>query len=134
MGYGDVVHRQGNSLEPLLARPSRKMAGRACPLCPGNSDIDLLSYRQCIVYLEPTEGLASMRCCAQVVQMNDPSLLEMAADDLSVNLANAHAACTIVVFLRHTRVSVAEQGACEVGGAATVRCRSRGGCSAEQVR
>jgi hypothetical protein len=29
-----------------------KRAGRACPLCPVTSDIHLLSYGECIIYLD----------------------------------------------------------------------------------
>jgi hypothetical protein len=33
-----------------LARTGRLKVGRACPLCPGSSDINLFRYCQCIVY------------------------------------------------------------------------------------
>jgi hypothetical protein len=36
----------------FLARLGPKMAGRACPLCPGISDINLLGYGESIVYLD----------------------------------------------------------------------------------
>jgi hypothetical protein len=37
---------------PLLARSCRSRVGRACPLCPGTSDVDLLSYGERIIYLD----------------------------------------------------------------------------------
>ena len=56
-----------------------------------------------------------------------------AVDHLSVNLARAHAACTIVVLLRHTRIRVVQQGTGEMGDVPTVRGRSRRCSGAEQV-
>jgi hypothetical protein len=38
---------------PLLAQIGGPTTGRACPLCPGISDIDLFRYRQSIVYFDP---------------------------------------------------------------------------------
>jgi hypothetical protein len=35
-----------------LARPCHKLAGRACLLCPGISDVNLLGYRESIVNLD----------------------------------------------------------------------------------
>jgi hypothetical protein len=37
----------------LLAQSGGWRSGRACPLCPGISDIDLFRYRQSIVYFDP---------------------------------------------------------------------------------
>ena len=36
----------------LMARLGHEVAGRACLLCPGISDINLLGYGECIVYLD----------------------------------------------------------------------------------
>ena len=33
--------------------PKRLTTGRACPLCPGRSDINLFRYRECVVYFDP---------------------------------------------------------------------------------
>jgi hypothetical protein len=44
----------GNHNEsPLMARSCQVEEGRACPLCPGSSDIDLFGDRQGIVDLDP---------------------------------------------------------------------------------
>src|SRR5437879_3329021 len=51
-----------------------------------------------------------------------PSVPQEAVDDLSVNLARAHAACTIVVLLRNTRIRVVQQGTGEIGRFSTIRC------------
>ena len=40
-------------LAPLLARFGRARTGRACPLCPGISDVDLFRYRKYIVHFDP---------------------------------------------------------------------------------
>jgi hypothetical protein len=37
----------------LLAQTGGQKSGRACPLCPSISDIDLFRYRQGIVYFDP---------------------------------------------------------------------------------
>ena len=37
---------------PNVARLGPEVAGRACLLCPGISDINLLGYGECIVYLD----------------------------------------------------------------------------------
>ena len=37
----------------LLALSGPEVAGRACLLCPGISDINLLGYGECIVNLDP---------------------------------------------------------------------------------
>jgi hypothetical protein len=34
-----------------LTRTCRSQSGKACPLWPGNSDIDLFDFGECIVYL-----------------------------------------------------------------------------------
>ena len=36
---------------PQLARSPRCVLGRACPLCPGISDVDLFRYRESVVDL-----------------------------------------------------------------------------------
>ena len=36
----------------LLTQICRSEAGRACPLCPGNSDVNLFSYGQGIINLD----------------------------------------------------------------------------------
>src|SRR5882762_7801251 len=41
------------SLYVRLARSGRSRSGRACPLCPGRSDINLFRYGECVVYLDP---------------------------------------------------------------------------------
>jgi hypothetical protein len=35
-----------------LARICRNSSGRACPLCPGISDVNLFGYRQRIIHLD----------------------------------------------------------------------------------
>jgi hypothetical protein len=45
--------RNRTDLCPLLARAGHRRLGRACPLCPGNSDVHLLSDRQGVVDLDP---------------------------------------------------------------------------------
>ena len=35
------------------AQTGGRRLGRACPLCPGFSDINLFRYCQCIVYFDP---------------------------------------------------------------------------------
>ena len=37
---------------PVLAQTGGWRSGRACPFCPGISDINLFSYGKCIVYLD----------------------------------------------------------------------------------
>ena len=37
----------------LLAQTGGQRSGRACPLCPGISDINLFRYCQSIVYFDP---------------------------------------------------------------------------------
>ena len=37
----------------LLARNGAPWTGRACPLCPGTSDINLFCYRESIIHLDP---------------------------------------------------------------------------------
>jgi hypothetical protein len=37
----------------FLARLGHKLMGRACPLCPGTSDIHLLGYCQGVVDFDP---------------------------------------------------------------------------------
>lgn len=39
-------------LGPLMAQLGPEVAGRACLLCPGISDINLLSYGECTGYLD----------------------------------------------------------------------------------
>src|ERR1700677_3405049 len=34
----------------LMAQNCQYMLGRACPLCPRNSDVNLFSYREAIIY------------------------------------------------------------------------------------
>jgi hypothetical protein len=38
---------------PLVAQTGGRSSGRACPLCPGTSDINLFRYCQSIVYFDP---------------------------------------------------------------------------------
>jgi hypothetical protein len=59
LGAGPTAHRllrrrraaQSPRL-PLLARNGRRLGGRACLLCPGASDVDLLSDGQSVVDLD----------------------------------------------------------------------------------
>ena len=37
----------------LVARLGHRKVGRACPLCPGISDVHLFGYRQGVVDLDP---------------------------------------------------------------------------------
>jgi hypothetical protein len=37
---------------PLLAQTGRLMVGRACPLCPGSSDINSFRYCQGVIDLD----------------------------------------------------------------------------------
>jgi hypothetical protein len=42
--------REGlTALVPLVARAGRTRMGRACPLCPGISDVNLFRYRKRII-------------------------------------------------------------------------------------
>jgi hypothetical protein len=43
--------RRLSSVWPLLAQTGGPTMGRACPLCPGISDVNLFRYCQGIVYL-----------------------------------------------------------------------------------
>jgi hypothetical protein len=40
-------------MSPLMARSRARWTGRACPLCPGTSDINLFCYRESIIHLDP---------------------------------------------------------------------------------
>jgi hypothetical protein len=39
-------------MSPKLAQTGGWRSGRACPLCPGISDINLFSYGQSIIYFD----------------------------------------------------------------------------------
>jgi hypothetical protein len=51
-----VLERGASSIQEksslLLARLGPKVAGKACLFCPSISDINLLGYGECIVYLD----------------------------------------------------------------------------------
>ena len=51
----------------LVAGVGRTRMGRACPLCPGISDINLFCYRKRIVYLDPevSHGAFDLRVAKQ---------------------------------------------------------------------
>ena len=48
-----------------LAQNCQSSAGRACPLCPGNSDVDLFRYGESIIYLiaEISDGGVPSKSC-----------------------------------------------------------------------
>jgi hypothetical protein len=83
---------------------------------------------------KPLDAIVLFRMLAlQALYNLSDEVSDVAVDDLSVDLACAHAGCTIVVILGHARVRVIEQSAGEVGRIATVHCRGRSCRSTEQV-
>jgi len=58
----------------------RSETGRACPLCPGTSDIDLLSYGEGIIYLdaEIPHSAFDLRMAEQ--QLDDAQIASAAID------------------------------------------------------
>jgi hypothetical protein len=71
--YGDVAHWQPaerallRRISPHVAHLYRVKLGRALPLCPGTSDVDLFSYCQGIVDLDAkvTHGAFDLRMAEQ---------------------------------------------------------------------
>ncbi len=51
----------------LLAQICRSWVGRACPLCPGNSDINLFRYGKGIIHLDAKipDGAFDLRVAQQ---------------------------------------------------------------------
>jgi hypothetical protein len=45
--------RTQNRFATVSARSGGEGAGRACPLCPGISDVDLLGDRESVIHLNP---------------------------------------------------------------------------------
>ena len=57
---------------PDVAQNGGKRTGRACPLCPGISDVSLLRYRERVVNLDAkvTDGALDLRVPQQ--ELNSP--------------------------------------------------------------
>ena len=47
----------------ILARTRSQQAGRACPLCPGTSDVNLLRYRERVIDLNAQISDGALDLC-----------------------------------------------------------------------
>jgi hypothetical protein len=57
-----------------LARFCRERMGRACPLCPSISDIDLFRYRQGIIYLDAEVSDGAFDFCVAKQELHRPQV------------------------------------------------------------
>jgi hypothetical protein len=54
----------------FLARFCRERLSRACPLCPGISDVDLFRYRKCIIDLNAEVSDGAFDFCVTEQELN----------------------------------------------------------------
>jgi hypothetical protein len=56
----------------FLARFCRERLGRACPLCPGISDVDLFRYRKCVIDLNAEVSDGAFNFCVTEQELYRP--------------------------------------------------------------
>ena len=55
-----------------MARFCRERLGRACPLCPGISDVDLFRYRKCVIDLNAEVSDGAFDFCVTQQELYRP--------------------------------------------------------------
>ena len=56
----------------ILARTRSQQAGRACPLCPGTSDVNLLRYRERVIDLNAQISDGALDLCVAEQELDGP--------------------------------------------------------------
>ena len=58
----------------FLARTRSQQAGRACPLCPGTSDVNLLRYRERVIDLNAQISDGALDLCVAEQELDGPKI------------------------------------------------------------
>ena len=58
----------------ILARTRSQQAGRACPLCPGTSDVNLLRYRERVIDLNAQISDGALDLCVAEQELDGPKI------------------------------------------------------------
>jgi hypothetical protein len=61
-------------LRLLLARTRSQQAGRACPLCPGTSDVNLFRYRERVIDLNAQISDGALDLCVAEQELDGPKI------------------------------------------------------------
>jgi hypothetical protein len=67
-------------MSPILAQTGGQKSGRACPLCPSISDIDLFRYRQGIVYFDPEISYCALDLGVTKQKLDSPEISRAPVD------------------------------------------------------
>ena len=57
-----------------MARTRSQQAGRACPLCPGSSDVNLLRYRERVIDLNAQISDGALDLCVAEQELDGPKI------------------------------------------------------------
>ena len=55
-----------------MAQIHRSVLGRACPLCPGISDVNLFRYRKCVIDLNAEVSDGAFDFCVAEQELHGP--------------------------------------------------------------
>jgi hypothetical protein len=61
-------------MSPLLAQNGHLKVGRACPLCPGISDINLFRYCEGIIYFDAEISDRAFDLCMSEQKLDGPEI------------------------------------------------------------
>ena|ERR1700682_6483564 len=67
-------------MSPLMARIGGSRVGRACPLCPGISDVNLFRYCQCVIDLNAEISDRAFDLCMPKQELDSPEIACPAID------------------------------------------------------
>src|SRR3954464_9646532 len=65
---------QGRKGRPFVARTSTQQVGRACPLCPGTSGVNLLRYRERVINLNAQISDGALDLCVAGQELDGPKI------------------------------------------------------------
>ena len=79
-GWQECPNEYDREAFPLVARRRLLRLGRACPLCPGISDIDLFRYRQGVIDLDAEITDSALDLCMSEQKLDSPGIAGASID------------------------------------------------------